>query len=70
MPDIAIGRKEIMKVLDVGSWRTVMAWKKKDIGFKKLLRNHPISNKPYIIIDELKNWMIEFDRLKKNSENK
>lgn len=67
MPDIAIGRKEILKALDVSSWRTIMSWKKKDPGFKKLLRVHPISNKPFLIIDELKTWMVEYDKLKKKA---
>lgn len=65
MPDIAIGRKEILKALDIASWRTIMAWKKKDVGFRKILRVHPISHRPFLIIEEMKTWMIEYDKLKK-----
>ncbi|OPY15230.1 MAG: hypothetical protein A4E66_00149 [Syntrophus sp. PtaB.Bin001] len=51
MPDIAIGRKEILEVLHILSWRTVQKWKKKDPGFAKLIRHHPVTGTPFVVKD-------------------
>ena len=61
MPEIAIGRKEIMKVLHISDWGTVRRWKKSGLPVRYLP-----NRKPMIIITELKTWMIEFDNLKKS----
>lgn len=53
MPEIAIGRKEIMKELRVEAWNTVRAWKKHHGLPIRYLPNQ----KPMIIIDELKAWI-------------
>ena len=62
MPDIAIGRKEIMAVLHVGSWRTVQMWKKTDPGFLKIIRTAP-NNRPFIVVKEAMDWFIEYDKI-------
>ena len=69
MPDIAIGRKEIMAVLHVGSWRTVQRWKKIDPGFRKILRIAP-SDRPFIVVKEAIEWFIEYDKLVKKADSK
>lgn len=61
MPEIAIGRLEIMKALHVGSWRTVQLWKKTDPEFRKILRVAP-NQKPFIVIKEAIEWYIEYDK--------
>ena len=66
MYGIAVGRKEIVKALHVGSWRTIQMWKKTDPGFKKILRIAP-NNKPFIIIQEAIRWYTEFDKLKRKA---
>lgn len=63
MPDIAIGRKEIMKVLHVGSWRTVQRYKNLRPGFRSLFRKDPLSNKPVIIAKEYIEYLIEWNNL-------
>lgn len=65
MPDIAIGRQEILDVLHVSSWRTIQKWKRHDEGFREILREHPINKKPFVVIKEATTWMIEYDKLKK-----
>ena len=65
MDDIAIGRKEIMKALHVGTWRTIQVWKRQNIGFRKIVRKHPINDKPFIVIREAIKWMVEYDKINK-----
>jgi len=60
--DIAIGRKEIMKVLHVGHWDTVRNWKR---AYKLPLRYLP-NGKPMIIQSEVRSWMITYSDLKKD----
>lgn len=67
MPDIAIGRKEILDVLHISSWRTVQKWKKRDPGFAKLIRHHPVTGTPFVVKAEIKIWMIRCDELKKEA---
>jgi hypothetical protein len=64
MPEIAIGRKEILKALHVGDWRTIRDWKRDNEGFRKLVKEHPVNRRPYIIIDEVIRWMNEYNKLK------
>jgi hypothetical protein len=61
MDDIAIGRKEILKALHIGSWRTVRDKKKKYPGFRKLIRVDPASGRPVLIISEYKEYIIAFN---------
>lgn len=68
MPDIAMGRKEIMKVLHVSSWLTILNWKKKSPGFRKIFRRNAVNGRPFIIISEARAWMIEMDNIKKKQE--
>ncbi|HOX60054.1 MAG TPA: hypothetical protein PLC99_24525 [Verrucomicrobiota bacterium] len=68
MPDIAMGRKEIMKVLHVSSWLTILNWKKKSPGFRKIFRRNLVNGRPFIIISEARAWMIEMDNIKKQQE--
>lgn len=68
MQDIAIGRKEILKVLKVDRWRTIQKWKSENDGFAMLLRKHPISRKPFIVVSEVKEWLIRCDELTKSKE--
>jgi hypothetical protein len=63
MTDIAVGRKEIMKVLHVGSWRTVQRYKNLRPGFSSLFRRDPLSNKPVIIAKEYVDYLIEWNKL-------
>ncbi|MDD5008354.1 MAG: hypothetical protein PHC68_08110 [Syntrophorhabdaceae bacterium] len=63
MDDIAIGRKEIMRLLGV-SWRTIQRHKKADPGFKSLFRIHPIIKKPMLINKEVIQYIIEWNKLK------
>jgi len=60
MPEIAIGRKEILKALHVSSWRTIQAWKKQDPGFFKIFRRTP-SGKPFIVTTEAIDWLVQYD---------
>ncbi len=62
MPEIAIGRKEIMKVLHVGSWRTIQSWKKTDPGFNKIIRTAP-NQKPFVVVSEAVAWFVEYDNI-------
>lgn len=62
MPDIAIGRKEIMKLLHVGSWRTVQMWKNTDEGFAKIFRRAP-NGKPFMVVSEAVGWFIDYDKI-------
>lgn len=63
MEEIAVGRKEILKLLDISTWRTIQLWRKSDPGFEKIIRHHPVSNRPFIVIAELHRWMIECDNI-------
>jgi hypothetical protein len=61
MGEIAIGRKSVMRLLDVQSWRTVRSWERD----KALpLRRHP-NGKPMIIMSEYRRWLIAFSDIKK-----
>ena len=60
MPEIAIGRKEIMKALHVLDWGTVRSWR----AFGLPLRRLP-NGKPMIVKTEAITWMIQYDELKK-----
>lgn len=68
MPEIAIGRKEIMKVLHVGSWRTVSRNRKSDPGFNNLFRWSPINKKPFIIYSEYVEYLIEWNKKTQNKK--
>lgn len=57
---LAVGRKEIMKALDVGSWRTIQRWKTKYPGFQKIIRRSK-NNKPVIVIQEAIDWLVGYD---------
>jgi hypothetical protein len=57
MDDIAIGRKEISKAMEM-SWRSVVRHKKRDAGFSGLFFKYPGSGKPAIIVDEYKRYLI------------
>ena len=63
MPEIAIGRKEIMKALHISEWNTVRRWKKAGLPVRYLP-----NKKPIIHFDELKTWMIAFDELRKKNK--
>jgi hypothetical protein len=63
MPEIAVGHKEITNFLRC-TWRTVQRHKKNDPGFRSLFRVHPITRKPMIIIHEVIDYMIEWNKLK------
>lgn len=65
MPDIAMGRKEIMKALHVTNWRTIIRWKARSPGFRRIMRRNTITGRPFIVISEVRAWMVEFDRLKR-----
>jgi len=65
MPEIAIGRKEILKFFHVDMWRTIQDWKAKDEGFRKILHRHPISKKPFIIQSEALQWMVAWEKINK-----
>jgi hypothetical protein len=69
MPDIAMGRKEIMKALHVDNWRTIIRWKMKDPGFRKIVKKNRINGRPFIIISEARTWMIEFDKIRRQKES-
>lgn len=62
MADIAIGRKEIMRLLHVSDWKTVRRWKKSGLPMRYLP-----NQKPMVIVSELKKWLVTFDELRKNS---
>lgn len=69
MPDIAMGRKEIMKALHVASWDTIRRWKRKRGGFRRVLRSDP-GGKPFIIISEVKEYMLRYDEMRKKAAAK
>ncbi|HSW65049.1 MAG TPA: hypothetical protein VLH56_17320 [Dissulfurispiraceae bacterium] len=62
MPEIAIGRKEIMKALHVAEWGTVRRWKQAGLPVRYLP-----NNKPFIMISEFRAWTIDFDELRKKN---
>jgi hypothetical protein len=62
MPEIAIGRKEIMSVLHIAEWKTVKRWKKAGLPIR-----HLPNKKPMVIISEVKAWIIAYDELKKKN---
>ena len=62
MPDIAVGRKEIMAVLHVGSWRTVQRYRKKDPEFDALFGLSPINQKPFVVIREYVEYLIKWKK--------
>ena len=64
MPEIAIGRKEIMAVLHVADWRTVKNWRK---SYSLPLRYLP-NGKPMILASEVTTWMVEYSNLQKNQK--
>ena len=64
MPDIAMGRKEIMKALHVASWETICRWKRKDKGFRKIIRRNHITGRPFIVISEAKAFLVNLDNIK------
>ena len=62
MKEIAQGRKDILKVLGLMDWRTVMDWKRRDPGFRKLIRRHPITGRPFVIVQEIIDWMTLYEK--------
>lgn len=62
MDEMAIGRKEIVKLLRVASWRTIQEWKAKDAGFRRLFKVHPVTRKPMVFAKEVIQWMIEYNK--------
>lgn len=60
MPDIAIGRKEIMALLHVSGWKTVKNWKR---NYALPLRYLP-NGKPMVIASEMRAWMVAYSELK------
>lgn len=68
MPDLAMGRKEIMKALHVTNWDTIRKWRKKDPGFRKLVRKNRITGRPFIVISEVQMWLVELDNVRRKKE--
>jgi hypothetical protein len=64
MPEIAIGRKEITSLMRC-SWRTIQRNKRADKGFRDLFRENPLNTKPFILIREYHEWLIEWNNIKK-----
>lgn len=63
MPNqIAVGRKDIMAVLHVGSWRTVQRYRKRDPEFDALFKVVPINQKPVIVIREYVEYLVARNR--------
>jgi len=62
MDDIAIGRKEILMALHIGSWTTIREKKRKFSGFRKLIKLDPTSGKPMIILSEYKEYISSFNK--------
>ena len=60
MPEIAIGRKEIMKVLHVQTWLTVKRWRRAGLPIRYLP-----NQKPLLLLSEAKEWMIAYDTMLK-----
>jgi hypothetical protein len=67
MDEIAIGRKEIMRLMHCGTWNTIQKWKTKYPGFNKILRQAP-NTKPFIVISEGMSWLTEYDKLSKSKK--
>jgi len=66
---MAHGRKEIAEYFQM-SWRNVCRWRAKDPGFSSLIKTHPITKRPVVIIAEVPLWITEFNRkIRKNKNN-
>lgn len=61
---LIVGRQDIMNALNVSSWRTIQRWKK----IYSLPVRHLPNGKPHIIPEELKSWLIHFDKIEKSKE--
>ena len=59
--DVAFGRKEIMRSMHCRDWGTIRNWKRR---YGLPLRYLP-NGRAFLMLDEAKIWMVEFDRLKK-----
>jgi hypothetical protein len=57
MDDIAIGRKQIMEMVDVAVWDTVKRWKRRWNFPVRYLPN----GKPMVIASEYLKWAIMYD---------
>ena len=60
--EIAVGRKEILELMHIESWRSIQTMKKRDEGFKMLFKVHPVNRKPLVIISEYIRWIVEFNK--------
>lgn len=65
MPEIAVGRQEIMEALRVQDWGTVRNWKR---NYALPIRYMP-NKKPMLILSEVQSWMIKYSELK-NAQKK
>ncbi len=55
------GRKAICRFFDC-EWRTVARWKAEQPGFALLVRTNPINGKPYILVHEMREWMVTAEK--------
>jgi len=66
--EIAEGRTEIMALCGLTSWRGVLLRKHNKLGFRSLFRTNPVNDKPFIIVREYYEYIMEYNKLKKNSK--
>jgi len=59
---IALGREKILAVLELDWWRTVQRKRKKDAAFNKLFLRDPITGRPFVIIEEVMEYRIGYNR--------
>lgn len=67
---IAEGRDEILTLCRLTSWRGILLRKKNKPGFKSLFHVNPVNDRPYIVVEEYYNYLIEYNKLKNAPQRK
>lgn len=62
--EIAEGRTEIMDLCGLTSWRGVLRRKEKKPGFRSLFHTNPVNDRPFIIVREYYEYLMEYNRIK------
>ncbi len=60
--NLVVGRKAIMKLLKVDSWRTVVSYQRRDPEFAKLFLRDRLTGKPMLLKGEVEAFRVAAGR--------
>ena len=63
--EMAEGREEILELCRLTTWRGVLRRKKKKAGFRSLFHTNPVNGRPFIIVREYFDYIMEYNKPQK-----